>query len=51
MESQSITGVLEKDVWDLEQHAGAVAGILLAAARPAVIQVLQDCQRLLDDLM
>jgi hypothetical protein len=50
MKSQSLTGVLEEGVRDLEQDAGAVACIFLAATRAAVIQIFQDRQRLLDDL-
>jgi hypothetical protein len=36
---------------DLQQHTGAIAGIFFATASPAMIQVLQHRQRLLDDLM
>ena len=50
-ESQSIAGVLEKGVRDLEQDTGAVAGILLAATCAAVVQILQNRQCLLDDPM
>ena len=42
--------MLQKGVRNLQQHAGAVAGILLATAGPAVIQILENGQRLLDDL-
>ena len=35
----------------LQQNAGAVAGVFFAAARAAVIEILQHRQRLLDDLV
>ncbi len=41
--------VPEKCVRHLHQHAGAVAGVDLAAARAAMIQILQDLNRLLQD--
>ncbi len=39
----------EEPVGDLQQDAGAVAGVGLAAARAAVPQVHQHLQRLVDD--
>ena len=40
---------LDEGVRHLQQHAGAVAGIDLAAAGAAVVEVLQDLDRLLED--
>src|SRR6185503_17989767 len=39
----------EKAIGNLDEDAGAVAGVRLAAAGPAVEQVDQDPQALLDD--
>jgi hypothetical protein len=39
----------EEPIGHLDQDAGAVSGVGLAAARAAVKQVLQDRERLLDD--
>ena len=39
----------EEPVRHLDQNAGAVAGVHLAAARAAMQQVDQQLQRLLDD--
>ena len=36
---------------DLQQNAGAVAGVFLTAARAPVIEILQHRERLLDDLV
>ena len=36
---------------DLQQNAGAVAGVFFTAARAAVIEIFQHCKRLLDDLV
>ena len=51
MKSQSVTDVLKKAMRVLEQDTGTVAGVFLTATRTAVIQILQDRQRLLNDLM
>ena len=40
---------LEEGVRDLQQDAGPVAGLLVAADRAAVLQVDQDADRVLDD--
>jgi hypothetical protein len=42
-------GVGEEAVRHLHEDAGAVAGVLLAAAGPAVLQVQQHLDRLVDD--
>ena len=36
---------------DLQQNAGAVAGVFFTAARAPVIEILQHRERLLDDLV
>ena len=41
--------LLEERVRHLHQHAGAVAGVDLAAAGAAMIEVLQDLDALLED--
>ena len=41
----------EKRVRHLHEDAGAVAGVLLAAAGAAVLQVEQDLERLADDVV
>ena len=41
----------KKRVRHLQEDAGAVAGVLLAAAGAAVLEVQQDLDRLLDDLV
>jgi hypothetical protein len=43
------TDVLVETVRHLQQHAGSVAGVGLRAARAAVIEVLEDLDRLLED--
>jgi hypothetical protein len=45
------TDLGEEGVRHLDQDAGAVAGVGLAAAGAAVVQVHQDGERLLDDVM
>ena len=40
---------LEETVWNLQQDTGAVAGIDLATAGAAMLQVLEDGQGLADD--
>ena len=44
-----LTTFLEEGVRHLHQHAGAVAGVDLAAAGAAMIEVLEDLDALLDD--
>ena len=51
VKAQSFAGILEKSVRHLHQNAGAVAGVFLAAASAAMIEILQDHERLLDDLV
>ena len=41
----------EKGVGRLDQNAGAITGVGLAAARPSVFQVDEDLQRLSDDVV
>ena len=51
LKTQTGAGVFEKSVRHLHQDAGAVAGILLAAASAAVIEIFQYRERLLDDFV
>ncbi len=44
-------GVLQKSMGNLHQDPGSVAGVLLATAGAAMVEVLQYRQRLIDDLM
>src|ERR1019366_9629173 len=48
-DSRLLADFLEKLVWELQQHARAVAGVGLAAGRAAMIEIGQDLQRLLQD--
>ena len=49
--ANAVAGVLQKFVWHLEQHPCSVTGILFTTARPAVVQILQDGEGLLDELV
>jgi hypothetical protein len=51
LESQPLTGTPEKIMRHLHQDAGAIARILLTPTGTAMVQVLQDRKRLLDDLV
>jgi hypothetical protein len=49
--ANAVAGVLEKFVGHLEQDPGSITGVLFTAARPAVIQILQDGEGLLDEFV
>jgi hypothetical protein len=50
-DARLLADLLEEGVRHLQQHAGAVAGVGLGAGCAAVVQVLQDLDRLLQDLV
>jgi hypothetical protein len=49
--ANAVAGVLEKFVWHLEQDPGAITGVLFTAACPAVVQIFQDGEGLLDQFV
>src|SRR5215813_7239710 len=51
MKPEPFTGVLKKGMRNLHQNTRTVAGILFATAGPPMIEVLQNGQRLIDDLV
>ena len=44
-----VAGLLQKGVGHLDENAGAVAGVILAAAGAAVAQIDEDRERIADD--
>ncbi len=48
---EAVALLLEEGVWHLEENARAVAGVLLATARAAVLQVEQNLDGLLDQVV
>ena len=49
VEPEALTFLFEKGVGRLQKNAGAVAGVLLAAAGPAMFQIDENLERLLDN--
>jgi len=49
VKTQPRTGILKKRMRDLYEYPGAIASIFFATASATVIEILQDCQCLLDD--
>src|SRR5205823_4039647 len=49
VKTQPRTGILKKRMRDLYEYPDAIASIFFATASATVIEILQDCQCLLDD--
>jgi hypothetical protein len=51
MNANTVTGVLEKFVWHLEQKACSVTGVLFTATRTTVVEILENGEGLLNEFV